>query len=207
MAITPVASFSRPQPIAVMGIPVRRGPDPELVLSPVADKLGMSYESLRTQLEQGTSLASIATSKGLSRNDLVEAVKQGLTKAEAAQPEQTSANAATRKQPPIDKVAAAIADGEIPPLPPVAGPRSPDGTGNGPDAGDGRRHRHGTARNREAGRAALATVASLLDMSPTELIASLTSGTSLDHLAETRSVDVRNLLRAVSPGMVYDNSL
>ena len=48
------------------------------VLSSAADKLGMSQDDLMQDLKSGKSLADIAQSKGVSRDDLVAAVAQGL---------------------------------------------------------------------------------------------------------------------------------
>jgi hypothetical protein len=50
------------------------------ILQPVADKLGMSADDLSAALKGGKSLAEIAQSKGISRDDLVATVADAITK-------------------------------------------------------------------------------------------------------------------------------
>jgi hypothetical protein len=47
-------------------------------MSPVAKALGMTTDELTQSLQRGKSLSDIATAKGVSNQDLVAAIKQGL---------------------------------------------------------------------------------------------------------------------------------
>ena len=63
------------------------------ILQPVADRLGMSADDLQAALAGGKSLAEIAQSKGVSRDDLVATVSDAISKnrppgASAADPTQ-----------------------------------------------------------------------------------------------------------------------
>ena len=84
VSITAVASLSIPVPSAQVPRAMQRGFDAEQVLTPVAERLGIGVDRLKAQLQQGTSLATIATAKGITRDDLLEVVKNGLAKTEAA---------------------------------------------------------------------------------------------------------------------------
>jgi hypothetical protein len=48
-------------------------------MQPVADLFKMSSDDLMSELKSGKSLADIAQEKGVSRDDLINAVKQGLS--------------------------------------------------------------------------------------------------------------------------------
>jgi hypothetical protein len=50
----------------------------EKVLDAVADKLGMKTSDLEADLQKGQSLTDIATSKGVSKDDLVSTIKNAL---------------------------------------------------------------------------------------------------------------------------------
>jgi hypothetical protein len=53
------------------------------VMQAVEDKLGISADDLKTARKNGQSLADLAASKGVSRDDLIATVKQALTSAGA----------------------------------------------------------------------------------------------------------------------------
>lgn len=56
------------------------GPPPgaSKVMEPAAQLLGMSTDDLQTQLKSGSTLDDLATSKGVSHDDLIAAITQGL---------------------------------------------------------------------------------------------------------------------------------
>jgi hypothetical protein len=81
----------------------RGGPRAE-ILAPVAKLLNLSEADLRTQLRSGTTLTKIASQKGVSKADLVNAIKKAL---KAAKPE--GAPSLTDQQ--LTQMATRIADG------------------------------------------------------------------------------------------------
>lgn len=170
-------------------------PMPDTVLVPVAQRLGMRPDELKRELEQGTSLTAVASSRGVSRDDLVEAVKQGLGTADAAKTAgQVSADRSVRQ--PVDRVADAIARGDLPALPPV-GPPSQAGLETSTRQGGSHPQHHGSGGS-------LGKVASILDMPETDVADALRNGATLDQLADRANVTFSTLLRAVSDGMLYD---
>jgi hypothetical protein len=54
------------------------GGQAQAVNDAVSKALGMSADDLRTARSQGTSLAQLAASKGISQDDLTKAIEQGL---------------------------------------------------------------------------------------------------------------------------------
>ncbi len=93
---------------------------PAKVLSAVADKLGMSSQDLKSQLDSGKSLADVAKAKGLSRDDLVATIKSALSSAGTTDGSTTAASAsggttsttgtASTTGPSLDDIANKIAD-------------------------------------------------------------------------------------------------
>ncbi len=93
---------------------------PAKIVSAVADKLGMSSQDLKSQLDAGKSLADVAKSKGLSRADLIATIKTALTAGHTAEGSQASATTSggtssttgtsSRKGPSLDDIANKIAD-------------------------------------------------------------------------------------------------
>ena len=183
-------------------------PAPDGVLSPVAQRLGMGLDDLKRELEQGTSLSAVAASRGVSRDELVEAVKHGLAATEPLRPG-GPADPYRRVRPRSDRIAAAIARGDMPALPPV-GPPSQAGldtsTRQGTQHG-GNRHGGGTSGRGDRGAAPLTRVASMLDMPEAAVADALRGGSTLGQLAERADVNFAVLLRSVSDGMLYDARL
>lgn len=163
-----------------------RGPDMDTVMAPVAEKLGMSVDQLKSSLAQGTTLDRIATSKGVSHTDLVAAIKQGL---ESAKPAAAPSGASGVFD--IDAVAESIASGTRPPAPPAGGPPP----GGGP---------HGA---NQADDATLDAVSQLLKMSSDDLVSALTNGTSLSDLATKQGVSTSALLDTLGQGMVVNTTM
>ena len=202
VSITAVASLSIPVPSAQVPRPMQRGFDAEQVLTPVAERLGTDVDRLKAQLQQGTSLATIATAKGITRDDLLEMVKTGLAKTEAARAQFGLPSAANRRSLSLDRAAIAIADGDVLPLPTVA--NAADLAATGKDAGGMFGNRRPVTKKVKNDQAALADTSTLLKLAPDEVSQRLRSGTSLRQLATDQDVDFRALMDVIRAGMLYD---
>ena len=84
-------------------------------MAPVADLLGVSSSELQSKLAGGETLSSLASAKGVSRDDLVAAVQKGL-KADAPNGVSVPSGLAEK-----------IADGKMPGRPPATGVAGPTG--------------------------------------------------------------------------------
>lgn len=152
------------------------------VMSGAASLLGMSDDELRSALEvAGTTLADLATQKGVSRDDLVAAVTRGVTEA-GSPPGAEGVDAAT--------IAAGIIDGTGGP------PRGPGGPGGRHDRGD---------RDSEMA-ARLQTLTSALGMDQTAFFDALGSGTSLADLAGAHGVSPSALRQMLLGPVAVDTS-
>lgn len=201
------ASTSTPLIVPPVTAPHRgdHRPAPDAVLAPVAQRLGMGLDDLKRELEQGTSLSAVAASKGVSRDELVEAVKQGLAAGESLRAG-GPAGVDRQVRPPIDRVAEAIARGDVPALPPVS-PPGQAGLDTSTRHG-GNQHGGGThGGSNQKGSTPLSKLASILDMPETDVADALRSGSTLGQLAKGADVNFAVLLRAVSDGMLYDARL
>lgn len=159
--------------------------DPQQLLSPVADALGMSVSDVQSAMKDGATLQQLASAKGVSESELLDAVKDGLV---AARPEGAPSIEGTSR---LDEMAAAIVSGRGP-----GGARGPAGPPPPPPNGAN-----------QADDQTLSDVASLLDMSTDDLLQSLLDGTSLRDLADQQGVSFASLRDAVGTGMVYDSKL
>jgi uncharacterized protein (DUF433 family) len=163
------------------GRPPRRpgGPDPQTMMAPVAERLGMSVDDLQSALSGGTTLDQLATAKGVSHDDLLAAIKHGL---EAARPADAPEGASGVFD--LDAMAESIASGTPPPPPPggVHGGRPPHGVN-------------------QADTQTLDSIASLLDMTSDDLVGALADGTSLADLAAQHDVSASALLDAIGNGL------
>ena len=83
-------------------------------LAKTAQLLGLDAKDLRTQLDEGKTLAQVAEQQGVSRDDLIASIKEGLA---AGAP----AGVSTPADVDLDTIAANIADGKRPGPPPSAG--------------------------------------------------------------------------------------
>lgn len=164
-------------------------PDDAKLLSPVADRLGMSVSELKTAMQGGSTLDQLAGTKGVSRADLVASIKEGLA---AGKP----AGAPELSTEQLDELAETISVGA---MPGAGGPGGPGGPMGAPPAEAPR------GQNRADGDT-VESVAKLLQMSTTDLLDSLTSGTSLSELAKDKGVSFQSLLDTVSSGMVIDTT-
>lgn len=91
----------------------RRPPDMTKAMQPVADLLGTDVAALQQQLKGGSTLTEIAQGKGIDRQDLLDAIGQGLQDAKPAD----------APEPPggFTAMAEHIADGTRPQGPPPGG--------------------------------------------------------------------------------------
>ena len=149
------------------------------VMSGAASLLGMSDDELRTALRGGgTTLADLATQKGVSRDDLLAAVTKGVTEA-GSPPGAEGVDAAT------------IAQGII------------DGTG-GPPSGPGG---PGGPHDRDGDMAArLQTLTAALGMDQTSFFDALASGTSLEELAGAHGVSPSTLKQMMLGPVAVDTA-
>ena len=161
-----------------------------------AKLLGMSASDLRTAMQSGQSLASIASSKGISQDALTAAMATAI---QAANPS-VSADQAT-------KVATAIATRTAPAgappagAPPAGGPPPSDDANSsqstsGTSAASAHRHHH-----HHGAAAATDAAAQTLGMSTADLISSLQSGQTLTDLAKSKGVSQSDLTKAISAAL------
>jgi uncharacterized protein YidB (DUF937 family) len=162
-----------------------------------AKLLGMSANDLRTAMQSGQSLASIASSKGISQDALVGAMATAI---QEANPE-VSADQAT-------KVATAIATRTptgSPPGGPVGGPAQGVATNEASGGASGASHKHGHHRHQAVG-AALDAAAKALGTTTTDLVSSLQGGGSLATMASAKGVSQDDLVKAISSALSQTDS-
>jgi uncharacterized protein YidB (DUF937 family) len=145
-----------------------------------ATALGMSASDLRTALQSGQSLASIASSKGVSEDTLVAAMATAIQQANPG----ISADQAS-------KVATAIATR----TPPADLPATQAATGTA--AAGGHHHHHG----HHAMSTAMDAAAQLLGTTASDLATSLQSGKSLASIASSKGVGQDDLVKAISSAL------
>lgn len=154
------------------------------LLQSAAKALGMSVDDVRSQLQGGKSLADLAQDKGVSREDLLSALKQ-----DAPQRMKDSGN--------LDQMLTTAIDRKGPPL----GPR---GAGGPDHDGD---HTGGVLSGGSlsaAKQSTLDTLSSLLAVSSSELTASLQSGARLGDLLQAKGVDLSTLAASLEKGVIVD---
>jgi uncharacterized protein YidB (DUF937 family) len=148
-----------------------------------ANVLGMSSSDLRTAMQSGQSLSSIASSKGISRDTLIAAMA---TSIEQANPS-ISADQAT-------KVATAIAART-----PGSASQAPDPNSSVQGAGATQGH-HGHHRH-HAVSSAMDSAAQLLGTTTSDLATSLQNGQSLSSIATSKGVNQSDLINAMSTAL------
>ena len=158
-----------------------------------AKALGMSTSDLRTALQSGQSLESIASSKGVSQDTLVAAMSSAIQEANPG----ISADQAT-------KVATAIATRQPPAGPPpdaAAGATDPTSVTGGTSATSGHHHhRH------HAMAAAMDAAAKALGTTTSDLTTALQSGQSLASIASSKGVSQDDLVKAISSALQQADS-
>ncbi|MFK7917540.1 MAG: hypothetical protein AB8G14_05650 [Ilumatobacter sp.] len=153
--------------------------DPQKLLAPAADLMGMSVAELQDAASNGTSLETVAGDRGISRVELVDALKDGLV---AAKPDGAPSIEGTRR---LDRLAESMASGtadggraSTPPPPPPSDSTTTNGQ--------------------------LEALASLLDMSTNDLMESLVDGKSLDQLANDKGISFDSVKTQLERGIFVD---
>ena len=157
-----------------------------------AKLLGMSTTDLRTALQSGQSLASLASSKGITQDALTSAMATAI---EQANPNVTADQAT--------KLATQIATRTRPTQPPAQQPATQD-----PAATDttGTTATHGHHHHHHGGAAAMDAASKLLGMSTTDLTSALKSGQSLTWIASSKGVSQNDLVNAMATALQGANS-
>jgi uncharacterized protein YidB (DUF937 family) len=156
-----------------------------------AKLLGMSSSDLRTALQSGQSLASIAASKGIGQDALTSAMAKAI---QQANPNVSADQAA--------KMATAIATRTRPTpaqQPATQETQATDATGTTATQGHHHHHHHG-------GAAAMDAAAKLLGMSTTDLTSALQNGQSLTSIASSKGVSQNDLVNAMATALQGANS-
>jgi uncharacterized protein YidB (DUF937 family) len=174
-------------PISAVGLsgPVSRQNRPHPAMDAAEQLLGMSASDLRTAMQSGQSLASIASSKGINQDALTAAMAAAI---QQANPTITSDQAS--------KVATAIATRTPQAGGPPAGDAAAASGTTGASAASGHHHHH-----HHAGAAAMGAASQTLGMSTTDLMSALQSGQSLTDIAKTKGVSVDALTQAMAAAL------
>jgi uncharacterized protein YidB (DUF937 family) len=151
-----------------------------------AKALGMSSSDLRTALQSGQSLSSIATSKGISQDTLVAAMAAAI---QQANPNVTADQATS--------VATAIATRTPPSGARPAASTDPTQAASGTAATSGHHHHH----HHKAMAAGMDAAAKTLGMTTTDLTSTLQSGQSLASIASSKGVSQDDLVKAISSAL------
>lgn len=153
MSMSPVsgthALYPQPNPVWQMPPP----------MSNTAQLLGLSTDELQKDQQSGTTLADLASQKGISKDDLVKSITADL-KANAPQ------GAPALSDAQLTQMATSIADGKRP-------------------HGGGHHHHHHVAATSDSGDSSqnnLSSLASVLGIDPNTLVDQLSSGQSLSSL-------------------------
>jgi len=156
--------------------------------------LGMSASDLRSAMQSGQSLASIASSKGISQATLTSTISAAIQQANPAVSADQAAKVATdiaTRTPPADGPRPA---GGPPPADDTDATSSAQST-SGTSATSGHRHHH------HAGAAAMDAASKLLGMSTQDLMSSLQGGQSLSSIAKSKGVSQDDLLKAMATAL------
>lgn len=173
------------------------GPPPEAIEA-AAKALDMSESDVQDALASGSTLQDLADSKGVSQEDLLAAVTDGLAAGAAQHGRQLSTEQLT-------EFATHLIDGTPPPRPTggAADGAAADLTANGlrgVDGGAGRAHgHHGPPPGPPP--AVTESVAELLGTSESDLLEQLQSGTSLKDIAASAGVSETDLTAAVKTAL------
>ncbi len=155
----------------------------------VSSLLGMSADDIASKVADGTSLQDLADQAGVAREDLLSALKE-------------NAPPRLRASADIDTIVARIAT-QTGAGPGPGGPGGPGGAGRPPGpppAANGVLTGSLTADQTST----LDLLGSLLDMSTDDLASSLSTGTDLASLLQSREVDLASLAGALQAGFLID---
>lgn len=179
-------------------------PNPQQALQPVATLLGTTTQSLMTEMQSGKTLSSIANTQGVSQNDLISAIEQGL---QSAAPQGSSQNGPS--QADLATIAQNIASGTMP----VGGHHHHQISGSGSnslspnlDTGSGSDTSSTAANSSTTASSEFSTLASALGLDANSLLQSLTSGETLTSIASAQGVSSSNLQSILSSGLQIDTT-
>lgn len=150
-------------------------------IAAVASTLGLSVDDITAQVKAGKSLSDIATAQGVSHEDLIAALKAGA-------PEEMKATATDDS---FEKIAADTTLGRV------------GGAGRGhrpppPDSGV-------TTGNLTSSQSTmLDSLSSLLGTDSSSLLSSLQSGTDLSSLLSSKNIDAKALADVIEKGFMVD---
>lgn len=95
-SITSISAASAAAAYRVAPAPTVRERDP---MAAVADSLGLSSNALRSELSAGKTLQDVATAQGVTRTELVDAIKAGLPTGASEEAERIAAGTGTPPPP------------------------------------------------------------------------------------------------------------
>ena len=161
-----------------------------------ATTLGMSADDLRTALQSGQSLASIASSKGVSQDTLIASMATAI--------QQANPNAFADQ---ATKVATAIAtrtpgSGGIPTATPADGSLGAAATQTGGTTATGGHHHH----RHHVMSTAMDAAAKTLGTTTSDLMTALQNGQSLASIASSKGVSKDDLVPAISGALTQADS-
>ena len=158
-----------------------------------AKLLGMSSSDLRTALQSGQSLTSLASSKGITQDALTSAMATAIQQANpnitADQATKLATQIATRTRPT-----------------PAQQPATQDPAAAGTTDTTGTTATHGHHHHHHGGAAAMDAASKLLGMSTTDLTSALQSGQSLTSIASSKGVSQNDLVNAMATALQGANS-
>jgi uncharacterized protein YidB (DUF937 family) len=163
-----------------------------------ATALGMSASDLRTALQSGQSLASIASSKGISEDTLTAAMAAAIEQANpsiSADQATKVATAIATRTPPAGSAPAQTGDSS-------SATQATTGTTTGTTATSGHHHHH----HHHAMSTAMDATAQLLGTTTTDLATSLQSGQTLAQIASSKGVSQDDLVKAISSALQQADS-
>lgn len=106
-SITSISAASAAAAYRVAPAPPVRERDPMVT---VADTLGLSSNALRAELSTGKTLQDVATAQGVTRTELVDAIKAGLPTGASAEAEHIAARTGTPPPPQTRGLNSGITD-------------------------------------------------------------------------------------------------
>ena len=163
--------------------PPQRGNSPA---DAVGGLLGISANEIETQLDSGMSLSDIAAAQGISHDDLIEALRDGMP---------AEMRGAANVEEILESIAAQKGRGPAGGPPPPPPPRSMESTGVFAESI--------TTTQQQV----VDSLGDLLEMEPEQVVEELRSGSSLIDLLDRGGLSVSDLADAIDVGMFYDGQI
>ncbi|GLY94418.1 hypothetical protein [Actinoplanes sp. NBRC 103695] len=184
--MTSITSFSAASAAAAYRVaPATPVPERD-TMAAVADTLGLSSNAVRSELSAGKSLQDVATAQGVTRTELVDAIKAGLPTGASEEAERIAARTGT-PPPPTRGTPPPPTRGTPPP--PTRGTPSPPAHG----------HNGGLADP-----AKLDGVSDLLNMPAEQVAGQAATAPDLIAMLQNRGVDLGRLRAVMSSGDLLD---